>query len=126
MPRYVDRSGRIRWTRIVYVIELKKEACADRRSPCEGTRCGRTPVYVGETGHTAQERFEQHKRGYKASRWPRRYGWRLRPGLTSDVGEFATSDEAEAAEAALAHSLGSSGGGKDYCVNVGPRRKARA
>ena len=38
MPKYVDENGRSRWTRIVYVIELDKAACADKHSPCEGTR----------------------------------------------------------------------------------------
>ncbi len=119
MPEYIDENGGTRWTRIVYVIELNKKACAHSHSPCKGTRCGRTPVYVGETGCTAEARFDQHKAGYKASRWPRYHGRRLRPGLTSDVGEFATSRESEAAEAELARTLRMSGGGRDYCVYGG-------
>ena len=67
MPEYLDDDGRTHWTRIVYVIELDKEACPDRRSPCKGTRCGRIPVYVGQTGLTAEDRFAQHQAGVHAS-----------------------------------------------------------
>ena len=93
MPRYVDADGRVRWTRIVYVIELKPEACADTKSPCGGTSCGRTPVYVGQTCLTAEERFRQHREGTHASRWVENYGLRPRPRLAGRFGEMATSRE---------------------------------
>ena len=38
---------------------------------------GKPCVYVGETWHDPEVRFEQHKDGYKASRIVQRYGKRL-------------------------------------------------
>ena len=119
MPKYLDENSRVCWTRIVYVIELKTEACAKAGSPCKGGRCGRIPVYVGETCHTAQERFDQHKAGYKASPWVRKYGIRLRPWLAGRFGEMATPPESKAAEVELARRLRKRGKGKKYCVYGG-------
>ncbi len=116
MPEYVDENGHTRRTYLVYVIELDKEACADRRSPCEGARCGRIPVYVGQTYHTAEDRFAQHQGGVHASRFVRRYGIRLRPRLAGTFGEMPTRRESEAAERELMRRLRNRGGGKRYCV----------
>src|SRR5215207_475283 len=58
----------------IYVIELDPAASPRGRK-------GRTCVYVGETADTPEERFAEHKRGYKASRIVRKYGVRLRPDL---------------------------------------------
>jgi hypothetical protein len=116
MPKYLDENGRTRWTYIVYVIELDEEACADRRSPCKGARCGRIPVYVGQTYHTAEERFAQHQAGVKDSPLVRRYGIRLRPRLARGFGEMAMRRESEAAEFELMRRLRNRGGGKRYCV----------
>lgn len=38
-------------------------------------------VYVGMTGLSPEERFRQHKRGYKSGRYVQRYGERLLPHL---------------------------------------------
>lgn len=119
MPGYVDERGRVSWTRIVYVVELKPEACADKWSPCKGTSCGRTPVYVGQTCHTAQDRLEQHLSGIRASRFVHRWGIRLRPGLAGSFGEMATSRASEAAERELARRVRKRGGGKRFCVYGG-------
>jgi hypothetical protein len=119
MPLHVDEAGRERWTRIVYVIELDPESCSRRSSPCKGTRCGRTPVYVGETCPTAEERFEQHKAGFRASNVVKRFGLRIRPRLASGFGEMATNEESLAAEAELARRLRRYGGGERYSVYGG-------
>ena len=105
MPLYENGSYR-RWTRIVYVIELSPEACSDPRSPCGGGCC-KTPVYVGHTAQTAEERFDQHKEGYKASRWPRLYGVCVRPRLATGFGEMDTVAESLAAEAELGRTTSS-------------------
>lgn len=42
-------------------------------------------LYVGETSKTPEERFKQHKSGYKASRHVKRYGDRLLPILYSHL-----------------------------------------
>lgn len=119
MPLNVDENGRERWTRIVYVIELDPEACSRRSSPCKGTRCGRLPVYVGETAVTAGERFEQHKRGYRAGNVVERFGLRVRPRLAGGFGEMTTQAESREAEAELARRLRKRGDGKRYCVYGG-------
>ena len=105
MPLHIDEKGRNRWTRIVYVIELDPEACSRRSSPCKGARCGRVPVYVGETAVTARERLAQHKRGYRASKVVESFGLRVRPRLAGGLGEMATQAESRAAEAELARRL---------------------
>jgi len=82
----------------VYVIQLSREAVAEP--------CTLAPVYVGQTAHTPEHRFAQHKSGGRlsASR-AHAFGVRLRPDLTSGIGPFATREEAEHAERALAHAL---------------------
>jgi hypothetical protein len=82
----------------VYVIELAR-ACV--REPC-----ALAPVYVGQTAHDPEHRFEQHKAGGRlASAKPYRYGVRLRRDLMKGIGPFASRAEAEQAERALAKAL---------------------
>ena len=121
MPVRIDDKGRKRWTRVVYVIDLEPAACEDRRAPCGGD-CPRKPIYIGETGFDAAERFRRHKAGEGGSRWVRLYGWRVNESLASHLGEFATTPESEEAEQGLAAELHERG----YCVRVGPKRKAPA
>jgi len=81
----------------VYVIELSR-ACT--RKPC-----ALAPVYVGQTAHTPEERFVQHKAGGKlAAGKPHRYGVRLRYDLMKQV-PLRSREEAERAEKALAEAL---------------------
>jgi hypothetical protein len=67
----------------VYVIELDPAVLDEKRFADENPN--RDPVrlclYVGMTGRTPDERFEQHLEGIKSSRYPHRYGRRLRPEL---------------------------------------------
>lgn len=114
MPKYED-NGKERWTFVVYVIELDAEACADRRSDCDGT-CDKTPVYVGETAHGAEHRFAQHRDGDGSSRWVRNYGLRLRPDLAGSHGEVDSREASKAAEAEQAEALRQTG---LYCVYGG-------
>lgn len=84
-------SERARWG---YVIELH-EAVGERLSGSPAW------VYVGETALTPEERFAQHLEGYKASRWVRRFGVRLRPDLYLDQPVLRTALESTAYEAWL-------------------------
>ena len=118
MPKHVDEHGNDKWTRIVYVIEPEPAACRDKKSHCDGD-CGKLPVYVGETCHTAQERFAQHKAGYKASRWPRKYGVRVRPRLAGQFGEMESTVESKQAERELSRRLSRRARGTRYCVYGG-------
>lgn len=67
----------------VYVIALDPAVLDSRRFSDANPdyRPGKPCVYVGMTGKSPAERFEQHKSGYKSSRYPREYGryirWRL-------------------------------------------------
>ena len=82
----------------VYVIELRRD--------CVAEPCALAPVYVGQTAHTPEERFAQHKAGGRlAAAKPFAFGIRLRPDLTRNIGPFRTRLEAEAAEAAVAKAL---------------------
>lgn len=71
------------WGFTVYVIQLKKTVLwnARFRQANPNYRDGKACLYVGMTGRTAEERFEQHLAGYKASRYVKKYGKRLRPDL---------------------------------------------
>jgi len=68
------------YTYRVYIIDLKT-AVLNRskfkaRNPNykEGKPC----IYVGSTGIGVDERFKQHKDGYKSNRYSKKYGKRLR------------------------------------------------
>ena len=68
--------------------------------------CALAPVYVGQTAHTPEHRFEQHKAGGKlAAPKPHRFGVRLRYDLMEGLGPFSTRKDAEAAEKAVAEAL---------------------
>jgi len=85
-------------TYCIYIIELSR-ACM--RQPC-----ALAPLYVGQTAHTPEHRFAQHKAGGKlAASKPHKYGVRLRLDLMKGIGPFATRTEAEAAEKAVAEAL---------------------
>ena len=58
----------------VYVALLE-----DRRRAC------RFGLYVGETSRDPDLRFDQHKHGYKASRWVNRFGVLLLPHLVEHL-----------------------------------------
>ena len=81
----------------VYVIELSRT--------CTRKPCALAPLYVGQTAHTAEQRFAQHIAGGKlAAGKPHRYGVRLRYDLMKQV-PLASRKEAERAEKALAEAL---------------------
>jgi hypothetical protein len=65
---------------------------------------GRAGYYVGMTGLTPEERFENHKRGYKAAGVVQRYGERLVPKLYAHLNPMTYAD-AVAMEAQLADEL---------------------
>lgn len=82
----------------VYIIELSR-ACT--RQPC-----ALAPLYVGQTAHTPDYRFAQHKAGGRlAAGKPHRFGKRLRLDLMKGIGPFFTRKEAETAEKAVAEAL---------------------
>jgi len=100
MPRARKRSHRRPQAAVysIYIIEL------DRK--CLRIPCAFAPVYVGQTAHTPEERFEQHKAGgMLAAAKAHAFGTRLRYDLMKGIGPFRTRKQAEAAEKAVAEAL---------------------
>ena len=79
----------------VYVIELDPTGLGD---------CGKGAVYVGETWHSAEERFAKHKAGHRAARVVTKRGVKLRPDLAPNE-TFETRGEALRAERRTANRL---------------------
>jgi hypothetical protein len=91
-------ARRTKRTYTVYVIELSRD--------CVSEPCALAPVYVGQTAHSPEHRFTQHKAGGKlAAGKPHRFGRRLRYDLMKGIGPFPTRKEAERAEKAVAEAL---------------------
>jgi hypothetical protein len=65
---------------------------------------GKAGYYVGMTGLTPEERFANHKAGYKAAGVVRRFGERLVPRLYAHLNPMPYA-KAQAMEVALAESL---------------------
>ena len=83
---------------IVYIIELART--------CTRQPCALAPLYVGQTAHTAEHRFAQHKAGGTlAAPKAHKFGLKLRLDLMKGIGPFSTRKEAEAAEKAVAEAL---------------------
>ena len=67
----------------VYVIELARGVLKHRRFREENPdyQGEQACLYVGLTGLTPEQRFEQHRAGVKSGRYPHKYGRWLRPRL---------------------------------------------
>jgi len=88
--------------RNLYVITLSPDVL-DReefREANPGYVEGMPCVYVGITIHDPGDRFEQHKAGYKSSKYPRKYGVELALELMEGFDIMGLADEEQ--EAALA------------------------
>jgi hypothetical protein len=97
-PRRTSRPKPATRAYHVYIIELARE--------CVPEPCALAPLYVGQTAHTPEHRFGQHKKGGRlAAGKPHRFGVRLRYDLMQGIGPFATRRTAEAAERAVAKAL---------------------
>ena len=88
---------RVRGHHSVYVVYL--------RNPMGDGRAG---YYVGMTGLTPEERFQNHKAGIKSARVVRRFGVRLVPKLYAHLNPMSFAD-ALATEARLAEELRAQG-----------------
>ena len=84
-------------THNIYVIELDKQVLEKKKfreanpdyvddSPC---------VYVGMTSKTPEERFEQHKSGYRSSRIVKQFGIRLKPRQYQSLNSMSRDEAAE-------------------------------
>ena len=94
----------------IYAIELDPEVQGVTRFRNENPNLdpAKPCFYVGMTGKTPEERFQQHKAGVRSSWWARTFGVGLRQELTTLFGEngtFGTREEAEKGEVLLAATL---------------------
>jgi hypothetical protein len=67
--------------------------------------------YVGQTSHDPRVRFKQHKIGYKANRFVKKYGLRLLPSIFNTYNPIETRKEAEHIEQMLTNNLRAKGHG---------------
>ena len=90
----------------VYVIELDRAVLKHKRFVAANPDYDpdKACLYVGMTGRSPDERFGQHKAGYRASRFPRKYGKWLRRRLYERFNPM-TYKEACAKEVELAEDL---------------------
>jgi len=71
------------------------------------TKC----YYVGSSVRPPDERFDQHKEGYKSNRYVRKFGLKLRPDLFDRYNPIPTRSDAEQLEEYLAARLRGQGFG---------------
>ena len=97
----------------VYVIELDKEVLKSRKfrnhNPYMNPKLA--CYYIGQTNHNPNTRFKQHKNGYKANRFVKKYGIRLRPRKFKKYNPIETREEAVILEQRLAEKLRRKGHG---------------
>jgi hypothetical protein len=65
-------------------------------------------LYVGRTSHKPEVRFQQHKDGYKASKYVKKYGVRLLPELFEHLNPMSNAESAEL-EVSIAEALKKAG-----------------
>ncbi|MFT4603648.1 MAG: hypothetical protein ACI9W4_000363 [Rhodothermales bacterium] len=97
----------------VYVIELAREVLGKsafkRKNP--RYRPKSLCVYVGSSYRSPDERFDQHKQGYKSNRFAREFGLRLLPEVFEQYNPIPSRKEAEELEEYLADRLRKQGWG---------------
>ena len=97
----------------VYVIELDKEVLKSRKFRKRNPHMNPKLVcyYVGQTSHNPNIRFKQHKTGYKANRYVKKYGLRLKPRKFKKYNPIEKREEAEYIEQILTVKLREKGHG---------------
>ena len=97
----------------VYVIELDKEVLTSKkfREKNPNLNPKRACYYVGQTCHDPATRFKQHKAGYKANGFVKRFGLRLIPRKFKKYNPIKKRREAEQIEQWLTHKLRKKGHG---------------
>ena len=91
----------------VYVIELDPVVADKRKFRVKNPKYikGNGCVYVGQSSRKPALRFEQHKEGYKANKYARVHGIKLRPDLYEKYNPIPTRKDAEEIEAMLGREL---------------------
>lgn len=81
----------------VYVIELDRAVLQEPKFAEANPGCDpwKECYYVGLTGLTPEERFENHRAGYKSNKFVRKYGLRLVPRLYEEYNPLSYEDARE-------------------------------
>jgi len=81
----------------VYVVELDGTVWNEPKFRNANGHCGPgySCYYVGMTGLSPEERFENHMKGYKSNRLVREYGIRLCPILYEEYNPLSYKDACE-------------------------------
>lgn len=87
------------WTYGVYVVRLHAAA------PLPQPRAGCHKYYIGSSALPDHERYYQHRHGYKANRYVRRFGRGLARELYADLPRFNDRGPAELLEGLVALAL---------------------
>ena len=85
-------------THNIYVIELSKDVLSVKkfRDANPDYVSGKPLAYVGMTSRTPEERFAQHKGGYKCARLAKKYGVRLKPRQYASLNPMSYKDAVKA------------------------------
>jgi len=97
----------------VYVIELDKQILQSKkfRKQNQNLNPKKTCYYVGQSYHPPEERFKQHKQGYKANTFVTKYGIKLHPRKYKKYNPIKTRQQAEQTEQYLTQKLRKKGHG---------------
>ena len=97
----------------VYVIELDAQVRKSRRFLDRNRMSNplKPSFYVGSSTRTPDERFDQHKKGYKGNSYVRKFGVKLRPELFELYNPIPSRKDAVELEVYLAERLRSKGHG---------------
>jgi len=97
----------------VYVIKLDKEVLTSKKFMEKNLNIKpqKACFYVGQTCHDPKTRFKQHKEGYKANSFVKRYGIKLVPRKYKKYNPIQKRKEAEKTEEFLANKLRKKGHG---------------
>ena len=97
----------------VYVIELDKEVIKSKKFRFQNPKMNprKSCFYVGQTCREPEERFQQHKEGYKANIFVKKYGLELRKRKYKKFNPIESRREAERIEMELTNKLRKKGHG---------------
>jgi len=97
----------------VYVIELDKKVLSSKKFRERNPHLNPSLAYfyVGQTACDPITRFNQHKSGYKANSFVKKYGLRLVPQIFSHFNPITKRKEAERVEQWVAEKLREKGHG---------------
>ena len=97
----------------VYVIKLDKKVLLSKKfrekNPFIKTR--KACYYVGQSAKIPEERFKQHRQGYKANKYAYHYGIKLVPRKYKKYNPVSTRKKAEEIEQKLTKKLRKKGHG---------------